>query len=425
LSSSDRSRRYALRRPLTVSRNGSPLTRLYAWAFIVRVLVGFVAYGLTFYADLPIVEDARYYEEAGYEVARDWLSGREVDLGTLGQGAETARPLVIGIASFYYVLGGVRALPVLIVVFAAITAVVPIYVYFIARQLQVPGVAARRAAWLVALSPAFVFWSGSLYKEGLTLLILGVATYHTLELQAYWRVRSIVLVALCLLVLWGLRYYLAVLLTLAITVGLIWGRGGRRSGGTLVLVRQAAVVMAFMAVIAVLGIGERTEHVLLESDEGVLVDLDVRRAWSASSAQSGYLQDASIASPADALVYFPVGLLYFLTVPFPWQIGAFRLNVILPENAFWLMLYPLIAIGIARGFRVNRQGTLFIVLVTAGMCAVYALLAANVGTAYRMRSQVWLLWAPFAAWGWELWRDGRRGVGRGRSTKREGSVRSK
>src|SRR5207245_799908 len=58
------------------------LTRLYRWAFLVRVLVGLLAYGLTIYADLPIVEDARFYEEAGYEVARDWLSGREVDFST-------------------------------------------------------------------------------------------------------------------------------------------------------------------------------------------------------------------------------------------------------------------------------------------------------------------------------------------------------
>ncbi len=153
---------------------------------------------------------------------------------------------------------------------------------------------------------------------------------------------------------------------------------------------------------------------LLESDEGVLVDLDVRRSWSASSAQSGYLQDASIATPDDAMRYFPLGLLYFLTVPLPWQVGAFRQNVIIPENAFWLMLYPLIGVGIIRGLKVNRSGTVFLLLVTAGMCAIYALLAANIGTAYRMRSQVWLLLAPFASWGWVLWRERRRGIARRR-----------
>jgi hypothetical protein len=89
-------------------------------------------------------------------------------------------------------------------------------------------------------------------------------------------------------------------------------------------------------------------------------------------------------------------------------VGAIRQNLIIPENVFWLMLYPLIVVGIVRALKSNRSGTVFLLLMTAGMCAIYALLAANVGTAYRMRSQVWLLWAPFASWGWEVWRERRQ-----------------
>ncbi len=394
--------------PALVERRA--LTQLYRWAFLVRVLVGFLAYALTVYADLPIVEDARFYEEIGYEVAQNWLSGRAVDFDTLPEGVQTARLLVTAIAVFYYVIGGVRALPVLLVAFSAVTALVPVYVYRFARELQASEAVARRAGWLVALSPAFVFWSGSLYKEGLTLLLLSVAAYHTLRLQSRWQASSLIAIVLCILALWEVRFYLAILLTLAVALSLLWGRVPKagQSRGVPVFVRQATVMSAFVAVIVSVGITVRTEHVLLESDEGVLVNLDVRRAGSAREARSGYLQEASVASPEEALQYFPVGLVYFLTVPFPWQVGALRQTLIIPENVFWLMLYPLIVLGIGRALRFNRPGTVFMLLLTAGMCAVYALLAANVGTAYRMRSQVWLLWAPFAAWGWEVWRERRR-----------------
>jgi hypothetical protein len=386
------------------------LTQLYRWAFVVRVLVGFLAYALTLYADLPIVEDARFYEEIGYEVAQNWLSGRAVDFDTLPEGVQTARFLVTAIAVFYYVIGGVRALPALLVAYSAVTALVPVYVYRFSRELQATEVVARRAGWLVALSPAFVFWSGSLYKEGLTLLLLSVAAYHTLRLQSRWHASSFTTIVLCILALWGVRFYLAILLILAVALSLLWGRVPKegRSRGVPVFVRQAAVVSAFVAVIVSVGITVRTEHVLLESDEGVLVNLDVRRAGSAREARSGYLQEASVATPEEALQYFPVGLFYFLTVPFPWQLGAIRQNLIIPENAFWLGLYPLMVVGIIRALKSNRPGTVFLLLMTGGMCVVYALLAANIGTAYRMRSQVWLLWAPFAAWGWEVWRERRR-----------------
>jgi hypothetical protein len=399
--------RQVLRAPNAAPSDRGALTQLYQWALLVRVLVGLLAYGLTIYADLSVVEDARYYEATGYAIAHEWLSGRAVDFGTLGQGAETAWLLVTVIAAFYYVLDGVRALPILLIAYSAVTAVVPVYIYCIARELQASDAAARRAGWLVALSPAFVFWSGSLYKEGLTLLLLSVAAYHTLRLQSRWQARSLIAIVLCVLALWGLRYYLAILLTLAVAVSLVWGRvpNTSRSSGLPVFVRQMVVVSGFVALIIALGITERTEHVLLENDAGLLVNLDARRAGSANEAQSGYLQAASIATPDEAVQYFPVGLFYFLTVPFPWQVGSPRQNLIIPENTFWLMLYPLIVVGIIRARRLNGPGTLFLLLMTAGMCAIYALLAANVGTAYRMRSQVWLLWAPFAAWGWEVWRQ--------------------
>jgi hypothetical protein len=400
------------------------VARLYGWALLVRVLVGFLAYALTVYADLPIVEDARFYEEMGYEVAQDWLSGKGVDFDALPAGVQTARLLVTAIAAFYFVMGGVRALPVLLVTFSAVTALVPVYVYRFARELDAPEAVARRAGWLVVLSPAFVFWSGSLYKEGLTLLLLSVAAYHTLRLQSGWKGRSVSILALCVVALWGVRFYLAILLALAVTLSLLWGRMPRagQSRGVPVFVRQAAVMSVFAVVIISVGLTVRTERVLLESDEGVLVNLDVRRAGSAREAQSGYLQEASVATPEEALQYFPLGLLYFLTVPFPWQFGAFRQNLIIPENAFWLGLYPLMVVGISRALKSNRPGTVFLLLMTGGMCVVYALLAANVGTAYRMRSQVWLLWAPFAAWGWEVWRERRRPARLGRSARRGSQV---
>lgn len=398
------------------------LTQLYRWAFLVRVFVGLLAYALTQYADLPIVEDAQFYEEIGYEVAQNWLSGREVDFDDLPPGVQTARLLVTGIAVFYYVMGGVRALPVLLIAFSAVTAVVPLYVYWLARELQAPEAVARRAGWLVALSPAFVFWSGSLYKEGLTLLLLSVAAYHTLRLQSGWRGRSVTTLALCVVALWGVRFYLAILLALAVALSLLWGRVPRagRSRGVPMFVRQAAIMSAFAVIIISGGVTARTEHVLMESDEGVLVDLDVRRAGSAREARSGYLQEASVATPEEAVQYFPVGLFYFLTVPFPWQVGSFRQNLIIPENLFWLGLYPLMVVGLRRALKSNPPGTVFLLLMTSGMCVIYALLSANVGTTYRMRSQVWLLWAPFAAWGWEVWRERRR-QGRGARLARRGS----
>src|SRR5262249_39058963 len=163
----------------------------------------------------------------------------------------------------------------------------------------------------------------------------------------------------------------------------------KQSNGVAIFIRQAVVASTFAIVIISVGLMVRADLVLLETDEGVLVNLDARRAGSAQEANSGYLQDASVATPEEALQYFPRGLFYFLTVPFPWQLGPLRQNLIIPECVFWLGLYPLIVVGIIRALKSNLPATVFLLFLTAGMCVVYALLAANVGTVYRMRSQVW------------------------------------
>jgi hypothetical protein len=396
------------------------IQHLYWWAFVVRSVAGLVAYVLTQYSDVPFFEDALYYEQVGYSVASDWLSGRSVDFASLSQGGvRTGWLMIVGIAVFYFLMQGVRALSVLLVFYSAITAWVPVYVYRISRELGMSQGAARGAGWLVVLSPAFVFWSGSLYKEGLVMLALSAGTYHTLRLQARWRGRSLMLLAASLFCLLALRFYLAIMMSVVVVLGLLWGRkdpDARTQAHALLppLARQGVIAVAFVGLLITLGFSEGAERRLAESPEGQVVEVDltrlnVDRQWSATSAYSGYLTEADISTPAAAVRYLPVGLVYFLAVPFPWQFGSLRQNLVIPETAFWILLYPLIGIGIVRGLRMNRASTMVLLAVTGGMCVIYTLVSGNVGIAYRMRSQVWLLWAPFAAWGWEAWRQRWRG----------------
>ena len=393
--------------------------RIFVWAFLARAVVGIMAYLLTVYTSVPFLEDALWYEEEGYSVAREWLSGRWGALDTVPHGVQMAKPVIATIAAFYYITGGTRALPLLLVAYGAITAVIPVYVYWIGTELGVPERAAKGAGWLVALSPAFVLFSGSLHKEGLILLSLSVATYHALRLQSRWQPRSFITLVLSLLALFALRYYIAIVVCGAVALGLVSVRGANRPGVSTritmsMLMRQGAIVVAFIGLMGTLGFQESAERPLDESREGLLVQVDQYRRGLAMYGQSGYLPEADASTPQGAAEFAPVGLLYFLAAPFPWQTGSLRQNLVIPETVFWVLLYPLVVVGMARSFRVNRPGTVMLMAATGGMCIVYALMSGNIGIAYRMRTQVWLLWAPFAAWGWEAWRERRRRGSEGR-----------
>src|SRR5215475_2001654 len=113
--------------------------RLFIWAFLARASVGIMAYLLTVYTSVPFLEDALWYEEEGYNVAQEWLSGRWGALDTLPHGVQMAKPVVATIAGFYYLTGGMRALPLLLVMYGAITAIIPVYVYWISLEVGAPG----------------------------------------------------------------------------------------------------------------------------------------------------------------------------------------------------------------------------------------------------------------------------------------------
>lgn len=401
------------RRYGAVSRVDVVARRLYLIAFAIRVMAGIGGYIATEHFAIPLLQDALYYEEVGYSVAQEWLSGGSSQwLDTERYGGKVAWLMVATIGGLYFLLQGFRSVPLLLMLWSLLTAWVPVYTYRIGMELGAPATVSRRAAWVVALAPAFVFWSGALYKEGLVLLILSIGVYHTLRLQRRWRAGSLLAIIFSVVALLGLRFYLAPLVGGAIVLGLLFARDmsatkGRVGGGVVALVRQTTVALIFVVVMVSIGFTERAEESLFETDAGLLMQLDTSRR-DLAAAQSGYLPGADVSAPEEVVRFFPVGLLYFLAVPFPWQLGGLRQTLTIPETLAWVLSYPLVLVGIVRGLRVNRPATAFLVILTAAMCGVYAVLSGNVGTAYRMRTQVWLFWAPFAVWGWELWRERQR-----------------
>ncbi|HUE71270.1 MAG TPA: hypothetical protein VMP01_10335 [Pirellulaceae bacterium] len=227
--------------------------------------------------------------------------------------------------------------------------------------------------------------------------------------------------AASIMALFSLRFYLAVLLGPALGVALLLGRRRKRAGGKapLLLVRQAALAAVFIAVMVAVGFTGRAQHVAPTSFDAGLEKIQISRN-DLAGANSGYLPGADVSTPDRAVAFLPVGLVYFLTLPLPWQIGPLRQNLVIPETLLWILLYPLVALGATEALKKNFQGASLLLLVTGAMCALYALFSGNVGVTYRMRIQVWLLWAVFAGWGWQIWSQ-RRGRRRGRA--RRGVVR--
>src|SRR5262245_51974963 len=199
--------------------------RLYLWSFSVRIFLGLAGWFLTRYVDIPLMQDALFYEEVAVAVANDWLTG-ESNAWLDAAMRDGRQPwLIVGLlAACYYLFSGASATPVAIGICSLITACAPVFTYQISTRIGAPRGGARAAGWLVALSPAFAFWSGALYKEGFILVALTLSVKHILLLQESWRPRSFVILILCLVAFFGLRFYLAMIMGLVLVLGLLLGR---------------------------------------------------------------------------------------------------------------------------------------------------------------------------------------------------------
>ena len=389
--------------------------RLYWWSFATRTAAALLAWYLTFVVELPVLQDARYYEEVGASIASDWSRGEAAQWLAYKRQTPQFEHLPLGliymVAGFYVLTGGVRALPMLLVLYSALTALSPVILYRTARLIGVSGRGARTAGWLVALSPAFIFFSGSLHKEGMILVTLGLSLYYAIRLQQRFQPRSFGILVLAVFFLTFLRSYLAVMMAFIVGLGLLLGRRRRREDPSEATARQFMIVGLFAAAVIAVGvIGQAKEFWPKGQDPDVesgLERMDDYRRGMATSAESGFLPEADLSTPGKALAFLPIGSVYFMVVPLPWQTGSMLQNVAIPDTFFWLLLYPIVFVGVYRAGRRNFQATALLVTALFGMIAFYGLTCGNIGTAYRMRIQVWFVMAIFFGIGWEVIR-GRR-----------------
>ncbi len=400
---------------------------IYWLGFVVRSALGLAAWWLSQHAPVDLLEDGLAYERVGTTIAGEWQKwGSSPTLSAMVDGGHEAWVMYGSVAVLSYICGGIGVLPILMVLLNFVTALVPVLTYRIARQIGISDPGAVSAAHLVVFSPAFAFWGGALYKEGLVFLALNAIVLQVLELQKRFRPRAVVLLAAALSLLLGLRFYMAVLVAPAIGLALLMARHDsrrRRPGPVALLFRQVGALVALVSVLSLVGFGERVAAILPGDSFELLSQLHYSR-MDLAQVSSGYLESTDLSTHDGTLRFLPVGIFYFLTVPFPWQLGSMRQNLVIPEVMFWLVQYVFVWRGARTGLRRNFQGSVFLLSLTTAMVLFYGLFAGNVGTAYRLRAQVWLLWAVFTGWYWESRSCRRASRARAVASRRELQLRS-
>src|SRR6185436_783773 len=138
-----------------------------------------------------------------------------------------------------------------------------------------------------------------------------------------------------------------------------------------------------------------------------------------SRAGSGFGQEVDVSTTQGALSTIPVGLLYLLFAPFPWQLASLRQSITFPEMIIWWCSFPLLVLGIWYSIKYRLRQIAPILIFTTMLSIAYSIFQGNVGTAYRQRAQLLVFYFIFVAVGFVLVKEKREERKRQRLLRRE------
>jgi Dolichyl-phosphate-mannose-protein mannosyltransferase len=381
--------------------DGPLLLRLFVAALIVRMIVGIAIFafrGQEFFGG-----DAITYDYYGGAQLQGWFGNKyfqSLANHYVHSGEGSGWGMVYLVAAVYWLIGrNMLAVQLMNSVFGAATAVI---IYLTAQQVFHNSRVARIAGIAVAFYPSLVLWSAQGLKDGPIVMLLAIAILCTLKLGEKLAAKYIVVLVFALLGLVALRFYVFYMIAVAIAGAFLIGM--QRVTATS-FARQFAAIILLGLGLTYVGV-TRSATVQFER-YGNMQQLQRSRSDLAQSAESGFGRDVDVSSTSGALSTIPMGILYLLFAPFPWQITSLRQSITLPEMIVWWASFPLLILGLWFAIRYRLRMISPILIFTVMLTLAYSVFQGNVGTAYRQRAQLLVFYFIFVAVGLVLIKEKR------------------
>ncbi len=231
------------------------------------------------------------------------------------------------------------------------------------------GATRRVATWMTIAtftSPAVVFYTSDMYKDGLVLMFTLGAVGSALRLSRRFSLLHAGIGALCLGALWFVRYYL-VFFSLGPIIVVYMGFGAK---GWIRPVLSSLVVLAGFGALLATALGQE----VATNVDGTLTNQAAGNAYGGSAVQLDH-----------GLGAVPIRLLYTLFAPFPWTGGTTGLHLGKLDTLFFTALLFRAALAIRKLYRRERSTILGLGAFIVPTTLAYAMTFANMGLMVRQR----------------------------------------
>lgn len=378
-----------------IKEDGRFLLQIFIAGVLVRMVIGTAIFVLALQEFFG--GDALTYDDFGYMQLLAWQGETQYEslLGNFSGGNWGMNYMVAAV----YALTGRNPLAIQFVNAVMGAATAPA-VYMCARHIFQNSKVARVAAFFVAFYPSLVLWSSQGLKDAPVVFLLVTAMVATLKLSEKLSYKYFVVLVCALLSILSMRFYVFYMLVVAI--------GGTFIIGTRKITqenffRQFAIIAGAGLVMTYVGV-MRTASMQFER-YGNLEQAQNSRFDQAITGKSGFAQDVDVSTTSGAISVLPIGIIYLLFAPFPWEVMNLRQSITLPEMIVWWASFPLLILGLWFTVRYRLRQALPILIFTAMLTLGYAMFQGNVGTAYRQRAQLLVFYFIFIGVGFVLLRE--------------------
>jgi len=376
--------------------DGNFLLKLFLFALLLRILIGTVIFVLNLQGFFG--GDALTYDYMGRAQISAWYGDQFAQAQVrlfFGKGEGSGWGMVYLVAGLYSVLG--RNMLVIQFFNAVLGAATAPIIFLCAQQVYGNKRVSRFAAFAVAFYPSLVLWSSQGLKDAPIVFLLALAILATLKLGYRFSLKYLVALVLSLFFLLSLRFYVFYMILAAIGGAFLIGM---REVSARSFARQFIVVIALGLSLTYLGV---TRYANVQFEQfGDLEQVQRSRLDAAKSAESGFEKDVDVSTTEGAISTIPIGMLYLLFAPFPWQVVSLRQSITLPEMILWWGSFPMLVLGIwfSVKYRLRQISPILVFSVTLSLA--YSVFQGNVGTAYRQRAQLLVFYFIFVAVGYVL-----------------------
>jgi len=368
------------------------LLQLFMGGLLVRLTIGSIIFIYNFQQFFG--GDADTYDLNGWFMQQGWHGNNYYNAllqRFIGSG-EGAWGMLYMVAGVYEIVGrNPLAVQFVNAVVGAATAVI---IFLCAYHIFGSTRVARVAALLTGFFPSMVLWSSQELKDGPIMFVLTLSILATLKLGERFSVKYFAVLTFSLIALMSLRFYVFYMMLAAIVGAFVIGM---RQITAQSFARQVVVVIGLGLAMTWFGV-IRYANTPLEQF-GNLQAVQRSRLDAAQSAKSGFAPDVNVSTTEGALTAIPIGLVYLLFAPFPWEVSNLRQTITLPEMIVWWAAFPMLIVGLWFSARYKLRQISPILIFTVMLTLAYSVFQGNVGTAYRQRAQLLVFYFLFVAVG--------------------------